>query len=70
MIEIGRLFGDRLQRGVARSDDFRLGFAAAFERVLDEAGDVLFVFDDEYPVLWHAWTCRYRAGISQLCRKC
>ena len=32
----------------------RLGLAASFERVLDQAGDVVFVFDDEDPVFGHA----------------
>ena len=34
-------------------DDFGLGVAAALERVLDEPGDVLFVFDDEHAVSGH-----------------
>ena len=35
------------------ADDLRLGVAAPFERVLDEAGDVVFVFDDEDAVSGH-----------------
>ena len=31
----------------------RFDFAAAFERVLDESGDVLLVFDDEDARFWH-----------------
>jgi hypothetical protein len=39
--------GDGFERGVARSDDVRLGFPAAFEGVLDQPGNVLLVFDDD-----------------------
>ena len=47
MMRSGATIGDRLQRGVARSDDFGVRLAAAFECVLDESRDVLLVFDDE-----------------------
>ena len=53
MMRSGGRADDRLQRGVAAADDFGLGVAAAFERVLDEAGDVLLVFDDENTVFRH-----------------
>ena len=53
MIRSGGRSVDRLQRGVAAADDLGFGVAAAFERVLDEAGDVLLVFDDEDAVSGH-----------------
>ena len=37
----------RLERGVAARDDFDVDVAAALERVLEQLGDVAFVFDDE-----------------------
>ena len=42
-----------LQRRIAGADDLGVGFAAALERVFDEAGDVLFVFNDEHTVFCH-----------------
>ena len=51
--EIRRTLADRFERRVSRSDDLRFGFAAALERVLDESGNVLFVFDDEYAMSGH-----------------
>ena len=61
MIEIGRPLGDRLQRGVAGADDLRFGVAAPLERVLDQAGDVVFVFDDQDAVSGHS-ACDKRTG--------
>ena len=45
-----------LQRRVAALHDLRLGSPAALERVLDETGDVLFVFDDEHTRFRHDCT--------------
>ena len=45
--EIRRPIGDRFERRIAGADDARVGVAAAFESVLDQPGDVGFVFDDE-----------------------
>ena len=45
--QIGRLCRRRLERGIAAGDDLDVDVAAALERVLDELGDVVFVFDDE-----------------------
>ena len=53
MIRSGGARRDRLQRGVPAADDLRLGLAAALEGVLDQAGDVLLVFDDEDTVPGH-----------------
>ena len=50
---IGRLFGHRRQRGISRGDDLRVGVAAPLERVLDESGDIVLVFDDEDLVSGH-----------------
>ena len=47
------------------ADDLRLGLAAALEGVLDEAGDVLFVFDDEYAVFGHGARSAYRPDVSR-----
>ena len=52
--EIRGLRGHALQRDVAARDDFRFGVADALERVLDEAGDVLFIFNDKNAMLGHA----------------
>ncbi len=54
MMRSGGRAATAFERRVAAADDFGLGVAAAFERVLDQAGDVLLVFDDENAVLWHA----------------
>ena len=54
MIRSGGRAADRLQRGIAAADDLRLGVAAAFERVLDQAGDVLLVFDNQDAVFGHS----------------
>ena len=35
------------------ADDVGLGVAGTLERVFDEAGDVLLVFDNQNPVLGH-----------------
>ena len=61
MMRSGAPLGDRLQRGVAGADDLRVGVAAALERVLDQAGDVLLVFDDEDAVSGHE-PCGERTG--------
>ena len=45
--QIRRPIGDRLEGGVAGADDARIGVAVALESVLDEPGDVGFVFNDE-----------------------
>ena len=58
--QIGRPLGDGLQRGVAGADDLGLGVAAALERVLDESGDVVLVFDDEDAV---SWACASSASV-------
>jgi hypothetical protein len=41
--EVGRFFGDRLQRGVAAADDVRFRVAGALECVLDETRDIVLV---------------------------
>src|SRR4029079_6044065 len=51
--EVWRAIGDGLQRGVTRVHGLRFDFSAAFERVLDESGYVLLVFDDEDARFWH-----------------
>ena len=51
--QIGRAGSHGFQRGIAAADDLGVGAAASFERVFDETGDVLFVFDDEHAVLLH-----------------
>ena len=51
--EVGRPVGDGVERGVSGADHLGLRLAAAFERVLDETGDVLLVLDDEYTMLGH-----------------
>ena len=48
MIRSGVLLARELQRLVAARRDFDDRVAGAFERVLDQAGDVAFVFDDEH----------------------
>ena len=48
--QVGNPFGCHTQCGIAGADNLRLGVAAALERMLDEPGDILFVFDDENPV--------------------
>ena len=71
MMRSGGALGDRLQRGVAAADDVGLGVAAALERVLDEAGDVLLVFDDEDAVFGHVRRDQqYRPEVSPPCRSC
>ena len=49
IIEIGRLLGDGAQRGVAAADDRRLNFTGSLEGVLDQAGNIVLVFDDQDP---------------------
>src|SRR6266540_3513591 len=45
--EIGWPDGDRPERLIPPADDFDRGATGSFERVLDQAGDVLFVLDHE-----------------------
>ena len=47
IIRSGGGFADRPERGVAARHDLDAGVAAPLERVLDELGDVDFVFDDQ-----------------------
>ena len=68
--EVRRLVGHGFERRVAAADDVRLGVAGAFEGVLDEAGDVLLVFDDEYAVSGHSAPLRYGAEVSSSYRSC
>jgi len=68
--EVGHAFGDRLQRGIAGTDHLRVGLAAALEGVFDEAGDVLFVFDDEHTVFCHEARLAYRPDVSRQCLSC
>ena len=51
--QVGLAIGDGVQRRVARADDERVGVAAALEGVLDEAGDIGFVFDNQYVRFGH-----------------
>ena len=51
--QIRRAFGHRLERRVAAPGDVGFGVGVALERVLDEAGDVSLVFDDQDMVLCH-----------------
>ena len=46
--QVGRFLRDGLQRRVAAADDVGIDVAAAFEGVLNEACDVVLVFDDEH----------------------
>ena len=48
--EIGRIARDGGEGRRAGADDVGADFAAAFERVLDEIGDIPFVLDDEHPL--------------------
>ena len=59
--QVGRLFGARLERRVAAGDQLDLDVAAALERVADEVGDVLLVFDDQHAAAAAA-RHRYRPG--------
>ena len=69
--EIGRPGGHSLERGVAAADDFDVRVTAPFERVLDEAGDILLVFDDEDPVFLHPVRHpQYRRHVSLSYRSC
>jgi len=68
--EIRHPLGDGFERGVARSDDVRLGFSPSLEGVLDQSGDVLFVFDDEYTVSGHEARSAYRPEVSLRCLSC
>ena len=52
MIRSGGRSVTALSAASPRADDFGVGVAAALERVLDEAGDVVLVFDDEDAVSW------------------
>jgi hypothetical protein len=45
--DVGRLLRYRAQRRVAAGDDVDLTVAGAFERVLDEPGDIVPVLDDQ-----------------------
>ena len=45
-----------------RADNLRFGVAAPFERVLDQAGDVVLVFDDEDAVSGHQPAASVPAG--------
>ena len=51
--QIGRLFGDGLSAASPDADDLGVGFAAPLERVLDQPGDVLLVFDNQDAVSGH-----------------
>ena len=69
--EIGRALGDRLQRGVAGADDLRVGVAAALQGVLDQAGDILLVFDNEDVMSGHeAMRLAYWPQVSGRCPGC
>ena len=52
MIRSGGRSATAFSAASPRADDFRVGVAAALERVLDEPGDVVFVFDDENVRFW------------------
>ena len=52
--EVRRPAGDRAQRLVPPSDDLDGGVARSLERVLDQAGDVVLVFDDEHAGWCHS----------------
>ena len=68
--EVGRLVGHRLERRIAAADDTCFGVARALERVFDQAGDVVFVFDDEHVVSGHSTRSRYRPHVSSASRSC
>ena len=51
--EIGRPVGDRLQGLIAAVDDVRLRLSGSLKRMLDESRNVVFVFNDQYPVSLH-----------------
>ena len=53
MMRSGRPIQHMLERDVAGSDRLGLDVAAALERVLDEPGDILLVFDDEHSRFLH-----------------
>ena len=62
MIRSGGCSLASLQRLVAARRDFDDGVAAALERVLDEPGDVVFVFDDEHAGLVGRRACAAAHG--------
>jgi hypothetical protein len=47
--QVRGLLTRRLERCVTTRGQFDLDIAAAFERVLDELGNVELIFDDEHP---------------------
>src|SRR6185369_7094651 len=51
--EIRRAVADRSERRVAGPDDLGVRLAAPLERVLDETGDIAFVFGDEDAMSGH-----------------
>jgi hypothetical protein len=50
-----------LQRGIATADDFGLSGAIPLDRVSDQRGDVLLVFDNENVRFMHAGLCTIAA---------
>src|SRR5262249_4381366 len=47
--QVGWTTGDRTEGFITTAHDFDRSVAGSFEGVFDEAGDVVLVFDDEYP---------------------
>jgi len=68
--EVGRLVGHRLQRRVAAADDMGFGVAGALERMFDESGDVVLVFDNQDAVSGHSVMPRYGLEVSTPYRSC
>ena len=68
--QIWRPVRHRLERGITGSDDLGVGLSTALQRVLDEPGDVLLVFDDEDAMFGHPCVSGYRPKISRLCLNC
>src|SRR4029078_8302472 len=60
--EIRRSCRDRVQSSVSAADDLRLRTPASLQRVLDQPGDVLFVFDDEHSMLLHVRAVTVQTG--------
>ena len=52
--QVREVIGHHLQRFVSAADDLRLGLAASLERVFDQPGEILLVFDNEHAVFGHA----------------
>jgi hypothetical protein len=62
--EVGRTRGDGFERGIAAADDLGISLAAPLERVFDEAGDVVLVFDNQDAMFVHVPTTVLAGGFA------